>query len=158
MRSAAENRRLYVCSRSVRNWWSRPTCSGLITTPLNMRSSASLYSSDRVGSSRPQYPSCRHRLTSDSSFMWSPAEHMPCHAGPAYLNCCDLKDNIWLFICEFNCLYKYCRYWNTTHVLLHGCVYWCSIICVYFWCEAFTLYWMYSNCCNLWQCIPSWGL
>jgi len=26
------------------------------------------------------------------------------------LNCCDLKDNICLFICEFNCLYKDCRY------------------------------------------------
>jgi len=76
-------RRLYVCSRSVRNWWS--TCSELITTPLNIRSSASLYSSDRVGSSRPQYSSRRHRLTSDSSFAWSPAEHMPCHAGPAYV-------------------------------------------------------------------------
>jgi len=58
--------------------WSRPYWTYI-------RSSASLYSSNSVGSSRPQYPSRWHRLTSDSSFAWSPAEHIPCNAGPAYV-------------------------------------------------------------------------
>ena len=66
---------------TVRNGCS--TCSGLLTTGRWW--SASLNISDRVGSSRPQYPSCWHRLTSESSFAMSPAEHMPCHAGPAYV-------------------------------------------------------------------------
>ena len=73
---------------------------GLLTTRLSRWSSASLNISDRVGSSRPQYPSRRHRLTSDSSFAMSPAEHMPCHAGPAYMYVIFAKRVAWKTSCS----------------------------------------------------------
>ena len=91
---------------TVRNGCS--TCSGLLTTGRWW--SASLNISDRVGSSRPQYPSCWHRLTSESSFAMWPAEHMLCHARPAYVifakrvarktSCSDSSGMLWTRSCS----------------------------------------------------------